>query len=104
MLIEFRGEHTGAIVMFGHAATSLLKMMGQSGKPEGALREEDVAAALAQLRTELETLATESQPAAPQSDDEDENDPVRLDTRAIPLIQLLENCVEKGGYLMWQPK
>ena len=44
MLIEFQGEHTGSIVMFGNIATSLLKMMGQSGKTEGAVRAEDVPA------------------------------------------------------------
>ena len=38
MLIEINGEHTGSVVMFGTVAVQLLKMMGQSGNTEGAIR------------------------------------------------------------------
>ena len=99
MLIEMRGEHTGAIVMFGDAATSLLKMMGQSGQPEGALREEDVPGALDTLRAALQSTPDDSS----TNPDEDENH-IGIRTRAAPLIKLLEECSEKGGYLMWKPQ
>ncbi|MEM7257587.1 MAG: DUF1840 family protein, partial [Pseudomonadota bacterium] len=71
MLIEIQGEHTGSITMFGDAAKKLLKMMGQSGQPEGAIRAEDVPAALDSLQTALGKL---SEPDA-DVEDEDGNAP-----------------------------
>ena len=97
MLIEIEGENTGRITMFGDAATRLLKMMGQSGQPEGAIREEDVPAALASLK---DALAHLQEPEA--EEDEDGELPVSLSKRAKPLIDLLESGIEKGGYVMWK--
>jgi len=99
MLIEIRGEHTGSIVMFGNVATALLKMMGQSGQPEGALRQEDVPAALNNLNSALSTVPDDS-----NAKDSEDDDSVGLKTRALPLVKLIEECVEKGGYLMWKPQ
>ncbi len=101
MLIEIQGERTGSIVMFGNVASTLLKMMGQSGQPEGAIREEDVPDALAHLNQALESVPDDT------NDDKNadaDDDSVRIKTRAVPLIKLLEECVEKGGYLMWKPQ
>ena len=97
MLIEFEGENTGRITMFGDVATQLLKLMGQSGQPEGALREEDVPAALQQLKS---ALANMQEPEV--EDDEEAEEPVSLHTRAQPLMELLESSMEKGGYFMWK--
>lgn len=97
MLIEIQGERTGSIVMFGSVATSLLKMMGQSGQKEGALREDDVPNALNNLRAALKSTPD-------NSNTEEDDESVGLHTRAVPLIKLLEECVEKGGYLMWKPQ
>lgn len=99
MLIEFEGENTGSITMFGEAATRLLKMMGQSGQPEGAIREEDIPAALNKLK---EALGHLQEPEA--EEDEDGELPVSITTRATPLIDLLESGIEKGGYMMWKEK
>lgn len=98
MLIEIQGEHTGSITMFGDAATRLLKMMGQSGQPKGAIRAEDVAAALKKLTQSLDKLEE------PVADDEDNNEHVNLHTRAKPLVDLLKTNADKGGYVMWEPK
>lgn len=99
MLIEIQGEHTGSITMFGNVATTLLKMMGQSGKQEGALREEDVPDALNSLNKALQSVPDQS------SDDLDgDEESVGIKTRAVPLIKMLEECVEKGGYVMWKPQ
>ena len=100
MLIEFSSEDTGNVLMFGKVATQLLKMMGQSGNNEGAIREADVPEALSKLKTALEALpATES-----DQDDEGNNDEVSLQTRAVPLIKLLEESVAGGSYIMWKPQ
>lgn len=97
VLIEIQGEHTGSITMFGDAATKLLKMMGQSGNPEGAIRAEDVPQALDLLQSTLQKLEE------PEPDDDD-SDQVSLLTRATPLINLLQTNADKGGYVMWKPR
>ena len=101
MLIEIQGEHTGSITMFGNVAVTLLKMMGQSGKQEGALREEDVPEALNSLRKALQSAPDQS------SDDKNsdgDDDSVGIKTRAAPLIKMLEESVDKGSYVMWKPQ
>lgn len=101
MLIEIQGERTGSIVMFGNVASTLLKMMGQSGQQEGALREEDVPAALNNLNKALQAVPDEANDDKSADTDDDS---VGIKTRAVPLIKILEECVEKGGYLMWKPQ
>ncbi len=98
MLIEFSGERTGSVLMFGNVASSLLKMMGQSDNNEGALNAEDVPAALEKLKTALNVM-----PEDDSSTEETEDKPVSLHNRAIPLIDLLEESIAKGGYVMWKP-
>ena len=100
MLIEIQGEKTGSFMMFGDIAVKLLKMMGQSGQTEGAIREQDVPDALTSLRSALEKLPVESSSA----DDDDESHTVGLHTRAKPLLDLLEESAKKGGYVMWKPQ
>ena len=101
MLIEIQGERTGSVVMFGNVATTLLKMMGQSGKQEGALREEDVPQALISLNKALQSVPDES---SDDKNSDSDDDSVGIKTRAVPLIKLLEESVKKGGYVMWKPQ
>ena len=100
MLIEISGEHTGSVVMFGSVATQLLKMMGQSGNNEGAIREPDVPQALSKLKEALAAVPV----ADKKPQDEEDNNEVSINTRAKPLIDLLENSITEGGYVMWKPQ
>ena len=95
--------------MFGNVAEQLLKMMGMSGNPEGALRAKDVDAALTALRSALQAQAQqESESDASDTDDDSDsdtnNEAVGLATRAVPLIELLQQAKESGGYVMWRPE
>lgn len=100
MLIEFSSERSGDVVMFGKVATQLLKMMGQSGNSEGAIRKEDVPEALNKLTAALDSLpGTEND----QKDDDDETE-ISLQTRAVPLMKLLEESAAAGSYVMWKPQ
>ena len=56
MLVTFRSTATDSITMFGDVATSLLKLMGASGKVPGALHADDVPGALRQLEAALGRL------------------------------------------------
>jgi len=97
MLLEFKGERTGTVMMFGTIAKQLLKMMGQSGNDEGAMKAPDVPAALQKLKDALNAM-----PA--QDSDEDDDNEVSIHTRAVPLIDLLEECIREDSYLMWKPQ
>lgn len=101
MLIEFRGENTGSVVMFGNIAVQLLKMMGMSGNTEGAIQQPDVPGAIKTLNASLSSMPAEQHK---QNDDDDGDAPIGLSTRAKPLLDLLEEAVTKGGYVMWKPQ
>lgn len=98
MLIEFSSEQTGNVIMFGKVATQLLKMMGQSGNNEGAIREADVPEALNKLKSALAALPTV------ENDQDDDDNEISIQTRALPLIDLLEESAAGGSYVMWKPQ
>ena len=95
--------------MFGSAAVSLLKLMGQSGNVPGAVLAADVPKALQSLQAGLAELSiSESSDdsanlAAPPtgSDNDEESEPVGLHTRAGPLISLLEAAAAAGENVLW---
>ncbi len=104
VLLEFQGENTGSIIMFDDVAIKLLKMMGQSGSTEGAIREPDVPDALSDLKQALANMPASNDDRENTPADDDNEPVVSLHTRASPLIDMLEQCVSKGGYLMWKPQ
>ena len=117
MLVTFKTSAYSDITMFGTAATSLLKMMGQSGNVPGAIMAEDIPAALEKLKKALaeqsdEHMAPADEPTegagllAPDETgqvpmESDEVKPVTLSTRANPLIKLLEAAHESGESVIW---
>ena len=86
--------------MFGSAATTILKMMGQSGNVPGALLAADIPNALESLKRELENQANEESGA--DTMDEDEDRPVSLHTRATPLIELFEAVASSNENVLWE--
>jgi hypothetical protein len=97
MLVTFSCKAYADITMFGDVAVSLLKMMGHSGTVPGALSAEDIPAALERLRS---ALATEAEKRVAQDSDDDEP-PVTLSQRAVPLIALLEAAQGANTHVMW---
>lgn len=98
MLVTFRSKAYADITMFGEVAVQLLRMMGHSGTVPGALMPEDIPAALEKLRASLQRQQASQQPAG--SADEDEP-PVTLSHRAMPLIELLEAAQKADTQVMW---
>lgn len=108
MLVTFTTNAYSDITMFGTAAVSLLKLMGQSGNVPGAIMSEDVPEALKRLQEGLQRIATDSADVNAASDDADESEedeedaPVGLDKRAGPLVKLLEAAIAKGDNVLWE--
>jgi hypothetical protein len=98
MLVRFNSD-AGLITMFGDVAVTLLKMMGQTGVLPGAIRPEDIPAALERLKQEVA-----AQPAAPPAGgSRDDGEPrVGIRQRAFPLIELLERAAKRGCYVTWE--
>lgn len=104
-MIRFRGEHTGSIMMYDEPALKLLRMMGTSANPTGALMAEDVPAALARLEaalaTETQQAPTETETGSDQDDKIEKEPSVTLEQRAEPLLQLLHEAVATQSYVTW---
>ncbi|MEJ2406673.1 MAG: DUF1840 domain-containing protein [Candidatus Thiodiazotropha sp.] len=95
MLVTFRCKAYADITMFGDVAVQLLKMMGHSGTVPGALMPEDIPAALERLKSSLQRMEP-----VPTQGDEDEP-PVSMSHRAMPLLSLLEAALKENTPVMW---
>lgn len=99
MLVTFTTEVYADITMFGDVAVTLLKLMGHSGTVPGAIRAEDIPAALEHLRAAL--TAEEQGDTAHNMTDEDEEPSISIATRALPLADLLAAAAKAGVSVMW---
>jgi hypothetical protein len=98
MLVTFTTKAYADIIMFGDVAIAMLKMMGHSGTVPGAIRAEDVPAALGRL-----TAAVNSGASTPPHADKDSGEPaVSTAHRALPLIDLLTAAAKDGCDVMWK--
>jgi hypothetical protein len=100
MLVKFHSENTGDFIMFSEVAEQLLKMMGMSGRLEGAVSAEEVPAALAKLEHAIAPYKGQDS----DDDSHDEEPSVGLATRAAPLIDMLRVARDNNSYVMWRPQ
>lgn len=107
MLIKFKSEQSGDFVMMSDVALPLLKMMGASGKFEGAVSAAELRNSLARLENALQQLPAHN-PDEDEQDREDDKEEaeaeanVSLATRASPLLAMLRKAAAEDGYVMWQ--
>ena len=98
MLVTFTTDAYADITMFGDVALAMLKMMGHSATVPGAIRAEDVPAALGRL-----TAAVNAGASAPPHADKDADEPaVSTSHRALPLMNLLAAAAKDGRDVMWK--
>ncbi len=104
MLIRFTSDVAGHFIMLGDNALPLLRLMGMSGREEGAVSGEDLRQALLTLQAGLQRAAELASRPAQDNEDEDEDVvPVSLQRRALPLLEMLQRAARDDGYVMWQP-
>jgi hypothetical protein len=99
MLITFKTRSYANITMFGDVAKNILEMMDFSVVVPGAIVAKDVARALENLQSGLESVPDI---APPEVDNDDVQPVVGLHTRAIPLIELLQSAVRDDNDVMWE--
>lgn len=104
MLVTFKTEAYANITMFGDVALRLLRLMGHSGTVPGALRAEDLPAAIARLRQGLEEHGREPAESTPPENEETERRraPILLRQRAFPLLELLEAAAAQDKPVLWE--
>lgn len=104
MLIRFTSDVAGHFIMLGDNALPLLRLMGMSGREEGAVSGEDLRQALQTLQAGLQRAAElAARPAQDNEDDDEDVVPVSLQRRALPLLEMLQRAARDDGYVMWQP-
>lgn len=89
MLVTFSCDAYENITLFGHVAQRLLSMMGHSGVVPSAILADDVPTALHKLEIALNQVPK----LAEYADDEPE-DEISLDKRALPVIGLLKAAIK----------
>jgi Domain of unknown function (DUF1840) len=101
MLIRFDSQ-AGGFSMFGDVAVTLLKMMGHSGTVPGAILAQDIPPALERLKAAL-AAAPELRPeqASSAGDSGDKEPVVSIRQRAFPLVELLEQAIQKRCDVLW---
>jgi hypothetical protein len=103
MLVTFKTKAHGDITMFGDVAVKLLKIMGHSGTVPSAFKPRDLSGALQRLKAAAATDRTESDEGrVADQQDGDEEEPVTLRNRALPLIELLEAAEKSQVHVMWE--
>lgn len=100
MLVTFRTDAHGDVLMFGDIAVALLKMMGHTGTVPSAIQAADIPAAVARLRQALAAVPPQA-PADADDADDAQDDTVSLAHRAVPLIELLTAAARAGEDVLW---
>jgi hypothetical protein len=99
MLITFKTSAYANIIMFGDIGLQLLEMMGFGKTVPSAIGVADVPQALENLQRSLDALPEQQQPV-----DTDPDDPsaISLQTRAVPLLDLLRAAIADEKAVRWE--
>ena len=100
MIVTFHSKDYYPITMFGEAALQLIEKMGCTPKVPGAIYAEDVPQALWQLQQNLQDL-TEQTDIPVDASIERAEAPVSLQTRAVPLLEMLRGAAKKQHIVSW---
>ena len=97
MLVRFKSTQTESITMFGDVAVELIRMLGASGTIPSAIAAEDLPAAAARLRQQLDMR---HEPV--EADPDDREAPLPLAVRASPLLEIMKRAGDANVALMWE--
>lgn len=102
-MIRFESKRSAGFSMLDKDAKHMLALLKHSGTVPGAIRAEDIGAALKNLQDALQSNDPDKASASATTDtqDDEQEAPVALSTRAYPLVQLLESAQSKQEAVMW---
>lgn len=99
MLITFRSDAGASVQMFEPIAVAMLLRMDHSETVPGAILGKDIEQYLSTLQASLKL-----DPGVPDKSDDDDDfidQPVSLQQRAYPLLELMKKAAAKDENLMW---
>ena len=99
MPVTFKTKSYSNITMLGDTGRKMLEFMDFGTQIPGAIGKSDLAQALDDLQKELELIPP---PVEAQDNSSDEEPAIALNTRAIPLIALLESAIKENNNLRWE--
>ena len=98
MLVTFKTKSYANIVMFGDVGIKMLELMNYGTSIPGAIIPEDVSHALGNLQRGLEDTVD----FAVDTEAEADQPAVSLNTRAQPLIELLQSAIDDRNHVRWE--
>ena len=99
MLITFKTRSYANIIMFGDVGQKMLELMNYGNTAPGGIIAADVGDALKNLRQGLAKIPQKVETAG---DADDDQPAVSMQTRALPLIELLESAVADENDVRWE--
>lgn len=107
MLMTFQSNAYADITMFGEIGLEMVAMMGHRKTASGAIKAEGIPQALEHLTSALSLVkANTEQTQRYDEEDDDEQDelPISLANRAVPLIKMLNAAIKEECHVMWESK
>ena len=98
MLITFKTPAYADITLFGDVGKQFLEMMRFGSTVPGAIRPEDLPAALENLQNALARMPRQVEAVG---NDDDDQPRVGLHTRAGPLLDLLRAAIAEEAHVSW---
>ncbi len=108
MIVIFKSDAAGDVIMFGDVAHRLMKIMGKEVTDKGIVTVEQLADAIARIEAAIAddkaqhaNVAEEDRPVS-ETGARGENRPfVTLTQRAVPLLELLRWSLKKKKPMTW---
>ena len=97
MLITFKSQASGDVMMFGDVATSMMKIIGKENTPKGIITVEDLPAAIDRLNAAI----AEDRHTRKSVADGDQGPAITIAQRALPLVELLDGSLKRDVPVVW---
>ena len=102
MLYKFKSKNTGDIIMLEPHGRQVLEIINKEAGPKGIILPEQMPAALLALRSAIAQEELLEPQQLEQNDEQKSQSPaIALRHRALPFMQMLEACRQKGDSVVW---
>lgn len=100
-MVRFESDAGAPVTMSEELALRFVRMSGHHETVPGAIVADDIPDALASLRRAVAMEQQATDDAASPGQEDDDEPPVSLSTRAFPLVRLFEAAARKRKDLLW---
>jgi hypothetical protein len=110
MFIKFESNGSAPFVMPSGIAQQLISMMGQGKEIDGSISGPAILDAISKLEKGLvqhskdEVMALLNKKDERSSEDDEAEQPLRINVRAVPLMEMLQAAKQADSFVMWRPE